>query len=96
MVLLRLACSMTVFIVDAERELPLFIRKALSNAASFVCTADRDTKDIIRLRSFSLDNEPGILIATICQAALTTSAATSFFDPIDIGDRSFADGSWRK
>jgi predicted acylesterase/phospholipase RssA len=56
-----------------------------------VCTADRDTKDIIRLRSYSLSDESTIR-ATICQAALATSAATTFFDPVQIGDRSFADG----
>lgn len=58
---------------------------------SFVCTADRDTKDIVRLRSYSLPDEPNIR-ATISQAALATSAATTFFDPVSIGDRSFADG----
>ncbi len=56
-----------------------------------MCTADRDTKDIIRLRSYSLSDESTIR-ATICQAALATSAATTFFDPVQIGDRSFADG----
>jgi hypothetical protein len=56
-----------------------------------VCTADRDTKDIVRLRSYSLPDEPNIR-TTICQAARATSAATTFFDPIRIGDRSFADG----
>jgi predicted acylesterase/phospholipase RssA len=29
---------------------------------------------------------------TICEAALATSAATTLFDPVSIGDRSFADG----
>lgn len=29
---------------------------------------------------------------TICEAALATSAATTFFDPVSIGNRSFADG----
>ncbi|KFY66945.1 hypothetical protein V496_01838, partial [Pseudogymnoascus sp. VKM F-4515 (FW-2607)] len=58
---------------------------------TFVCTADRDTKDIVRLRSYSLLDEPNIC-ATICQAALATSAATTFFDPVSIGDRTFADG----
>ncbi|OBT93612.2 hypothetical protein VE01_08085 [Pseudogymnoascus verrucosus] len=58
---------------------------------TFVCTADRDTKDIVRLRSYSLIDEPNIH-ATICQAALATSAATTFFDPVSIGDRAFADG----
>lgn len=58
---------------------------------TFVCTADRHTKDIVRLRSYSLPHEPNIN-ATICQAALATSAATTFFEPVNIGDRSFADG----
>ncbi|KAH9203663.1 acyl transferase/acyl hydrolase/lysophospholipase [Leptodontidium sp. 2 PMI_412] len=57
----------------------------------FVCTADRHTKDIVRLRSYSLPDEPNIP-ATICQAALATSAATTLFDPVTIGNRSFADG----
>ena len=61
-----------------------------SNEISFVCTADLDTKDIIRLRSYSLPHEPNIR-ATICQAALATSAATTFFDAVSIGDRTFAD-----
>ncbi|KAJ6181424.1 protein kinase subdomain-containing protein [Penicillium canescens] len=58
---------------------------------TFVCTADRHTKDIVRLRSYSLPHEPNIG-ATICEAALATSAATTFFEPVSIGDRSFADG----
>lgn len=58
---------------------------------TFVCTADRHTKEIIRLRSYSLPHAPNIR-ATICQAALATSAATTFFEPMNIGDRSFADG----
>jgi hypothetical protein len=66
------------------------IGKIPSNRASFVCTADRDTKDIVRLRSYSLPDEPNIR-ATICQAALATFAATTFFNPVSIGDRPFAD-----
>ena len=62
-----------------------------SNEISFVCTADRATKDIVRLRSYGLPDEPNVR-ATICQAALATSAATTFFDPVAIGNRSFADG----
>ncbi|KAF2196381.1 phospholipase, patatin family protein [Delitschia confertaspora ATCC 74209] len=57
---------------------------------TFVCAADRYTKDIVRLRSYTLPDEPDIR-ATICQAALATSAATTFFDPVSIGDLSFAD-----
>ncbi|KAH8694330.1 hypothetical protein GQ44DRAFT_719472 [Phaeosphaeriaceae sp. PMI808] len=48
---------------------------------------------MIRLRSYSLPDEPSIY-ATICEAALATSAATTFFDPISIGDRTFADGGF--
>jgi predicted acylesterase/phospholipase RssA len=66
-------------------------KKNHSYGISFVCTADRDTKDIVRLRSYSLPDEPNIQ-ATICQAALATSAATTFFEPVSIGGRTFADG----
>ncbi|KIM93182.1 hypothetical protein OIDMADRAFT_138250 [Oidiodendron maius Zn] len=71
------------------------IRKARGQSSdhiSFVCTADRNTKNIVRLRSYTLPDEPNIR-ATICQAALATSAATTFFDPVSIGDRSFADAA---
>jgi Patatin-like phospholipase len=61
------------------------------NEISFVCTADRDTKDIIRLRSYSLPDKPNIR-ATICQAALATLAATTFFKPVRIRDRTYTDG----
>jgi hypothetical protein len=81
---------MTVLNMDVERKY-IADRGNISNIASFVCTADRHTKDIVRLRSYSLPHEPNIR-ATICQAALTTSAATTFFEPVSIGDRSFADG----
>ena len=45
-----------------------------------------------RLRSYSLPEEPEIR-ATICEAALATSAATGFFDPVSIGNRHFVDGA---
>lgn len=32
---------------------------------------------------------------TICEAALATSAATSFFDPVQIGARQYVDGAFR-
>jgi hypothetical protein len=48
---------------------------------------------MVRLRSYSLPDEPNIR-ATICQAALATSAATTFFDAVRIGDRTFADGGF--
>lgn len=76
---------------DVERECSTDKRRCTSNDISFVCTADRATKLITRLRSYSLPEEPNIH-ATICQAALATSAATTFFEPVSIGDRTFADG----
>jgi hypothetical protein len=82
---------MTGLNVGAGRKCPADIRRRNSNDISFVCTADRDTKDIIRLRSYSLPDEPDIR-AAICQAALATSAATTFFEPVSIGNRNFADG----
>ncbi|KAG9570996.1 phospholipase, patatin family protein, partial [Aureobasidium melanogenum] len=57
----------------------------------FVCSVDHYTKGIVRLRSYDLPNEPSVR-PTICQAALATSAATTFFNPVVIGDRLFADG----
>ncbi|KAE9372602.1 FabD/lysophospholipase-like protein [Stipitochalara longipes BDJ] len=64
-------------------------KRCNSNKISYVCTVDRDTKDIIHLRSYSLPDELDIH-ATICQAALATSAATTFFEPVNIGNRMFA------
>jgi predicted acylesterase/phospholipase RssA len=58
-----------------------------------VCSIDRDTKDTVRLRSYSLPDELNIR-ATIWEAALATSAATSFFEPVRIGDRTLADGGF--
>jgi predicted acylesterase/phospholipase RssA len=43
----------------------------------------------VRLRSYG--NKAGTR-ATICQAARATSAATTFFEPVSIGARKFADG----
>jgi predicted acylesterase/phospholipase RssA len=82
---------MTALSEDVERECSADKRRHISNEISFVCTIDRDTKDIIRLRSYSLPDEPNIR-ATVCQAALATSAATTFFEPVSIGDRTFTDG----
>ena len=82
--------STTGLSADVERECPADMRRSNSDHISFVCTANRDTKDIIRLRSYSSD-EPNIR-ATIWQAGLATSAATSFFSPVSIGARTFADG----
>ncbi|KAI9652560.1 MAG: hypothetical protein M1821_008367, partial [Bathelium mastoideum] len=58
----------------------------------FVCTTAHETTGITRLRSYSLPNKPNIS-ATICEAALATSAATGFFDPVYIRARKFEDGA---
>ncbi|KAJ5917206.1 hypothetical protein N7466_010760 [Penicillium verhagenii] len=60
---------------------------------TFVCTTSRDTLQVTRLRSYSVPNED-ILPATICEAALATSAATGFFEPVTIGNRQFVDGAF--
>jgi hypothetical protein len=70
---------------------PARSRRNNTDDISFVCTVDQHTKDIVRLRSYNLTEEPNVP-ATICQAALATSAATTFFSPVSIGDRTFADG----
>ena len=59
---------------------------------SFVCTTAKETTGVTRLRSYSLPDELDIP-ATICDAALATSAATGFFDPVSIGARRFVDGA---
>jgi hypothetical protein len=84
---------MTGLSADVEREFSVDTRRTAPNETSFVCTIDRDTKDMVRLRSYGLPDEPNIR-ATICQAALATSAATTFFEAVSIGDRTFADGGF--
>lgn len=66
-------------------------RHTTNNLMSFVCTVDQNTKGIVRLRSYDLSDATRVP-ATICQAALATSAATTFFEPVRIGNRTFADG----
>ncbi|KAJ5851796.1 FabD/lysophospholipase-like protein [Penicillium soppii] len=67
----------------------LFNDQANRSCRVFVCSITQETKDIVRLRSYG--NKAGIR-ATICQAARATSAATTFFEPVSIGARRFADG----
>ena len=59
----------------------------------FVCTTAKDTLKVTRLRSYAVSNED-TLPATICQAALATSAATGFFNSAMIGDQHFVDGAF--
>jgi len=51
-----------------------------------------ETTAIKRLRSYSLTSHRDVP-ATICEAALATSAATSFFEPVHIGARKYVDGA---
>lgn len=62
------------------------------NGFSFVCATAKETTGITRLRSYSLSDELDIP-ASICEAALATSAATTFFDSVSIGARKFVDGA---
>jgi len=58
----------------------------------FVCATAKENTWITRLRSYSLPNAHD-LPATICEAALATSAATGFIDLVSIGARQFVDGA---
>lgn len=60
--------------------------------SSFVCAASKDLYGIQRLRSYSYHGKT-FLRSTICEAALATSAASGFFDPVQIGARRFVDGA---
>ncbi|KAJ5117958.1 hypothetical protein N7526_010981 [Penicillium atrosanguineum] len=60
---------------------------------AFVCTTSKDTLQIARLRSYDVTNEDTIP-ATICEAALATSAATGFFETVSIGEYKFVDGAF--
>ncbi|MCJ1383045.1 hypothetical protein MMC17_006158 [Xylographa soralifera] len=60
----------------------------------FVCCVAKDTGTAVRIRSYNQDLDPNIN-ATICQAALATSAATTFFDPVTIDGCQYIDGALR-
>ncbi|KUM60368.1 hypothetical protein ACN42_g6761 [Penicillium freii] len=70
----------------------LFNDQADRGCRVFVCSITQETKEIVRLRSYPIRNKPEIPV-TICQAARATSAATTFFEPVSIGARRFADGA---
>ncbi|CAO2649239.1 Nn.00g066240.m01.CDS01 [Neocucurbitaria sp. VM-36] len=59
---------------------------------TFVCSVAKEITGITRLRSYTLPEE-GNIPATICEAALATSAATGMFEPVSIGARQFVDGA---
>ena len=54
----------------------------------------KDTSDAVRIRSYDQVGR-GNIPATICEAALATSAATSYFDPVSIGASQYVNGAWR-
>ncbi|OJD18067.1 hypothetical protein AJ78_01897 [Emergomyces pasteurianus Ep9510] len=58
----------------------------------FVCATAFETKSIVRLKSYSLPGDAN-LNPTILDAARATSAATSFFEPANIGTRRYVDGA---
>jgi predicted acylesterase/phospholipase RssA len=59
-----------------------------------VCATAKETKGTTRLRSY--ESISGFDVpATILEAALATSAASSYFDPVIIGSRTFVDGGLR-
>lgn len=88
---LRQICSTTAKSEDVGRKYRKCTKRYVTNDNSFVCTVDQNTKSIVRLRSYALSDESNIPVS-ICQAALATSAATTFFKPVHIGNRIFADG----
>lgn len=57
-----------------------------------MCAATKETSETTRLRSYDLPGRMNIE-STILEAALATSAATGFFDPVSIGARHFVDGA---
>ncbi|KAI9771206.1 MAG: hypothetical protein M1839_002865 [Geoglossum umbratile] len=70
----------------------LFNNGKLRGCRTFVCTVAKETAGITCLRSYTSPDEHDIP-ATICEAALATSAATGFFDVVSIGARQFVDGA---
>ena len=70
------------------------ISSSLSDTVSFVCATSVESSHVTRLRDYDLPGKPkGNLGITIVDAALATSAASIFFDRVQIGDRFFRDGA---
>ncbi|RSM08652.1 hypothetical protein CEP52_004611 [Fusarium oligoseptatum] len=59
---------------------------------TFVCAASKSPRSTFRLRSYK-PLEKSSVSATICEAALATSAASTFFDSVRIGNMEFVDGA---
>ncbi|KAI1472500.1 FabD/lysophospholipase-like protein [Daldinia caldariorum] len=75
-----------------SKETDLFNDQVGRKCKVFVCTIAHENRAIVRLRSYNMRGELDIPV-TITDAALATSAATTFFDPVNIGARKFADGA---
>ncbi|KAH8653144.1 acyl transferase/acyl hydrolase/lysophospholipase [Tricladium varicosporioides] len=69
-----------------------FYNKELRDCRTFVCATARETAGPNRLRDYELPDRSNNDTATIVQAALATSAAPSFFDPVTIDGRTYVDG----
>jgi predicted acylesterase/phospholipase RssA len=63
----------------------------ITNAARFVYATAKVTSVIWRLRTYDSKRHVPVINPKIWQAALATSAATSFFDPAEIDGLQFAD-----
>jgi predicted acylesterase/phospholipase RssA len=63
-----------------------------TNLPRFVCVKAKETNHISRLRAYRLRGRSPDM-ATIWEAALATSAAPTFFDPVQIGERTYVDGA---
>lgn len=59
---------------------------------SFVCAMSHETKNIVRLRDYTHDGTRDTK-TTVLKAAMATSAATTFFEPVFIGKRKFVDAA---
>ena len=60
---------------------------------SMVCCKAAETNHTVRLKNYTLQHDPNpTVLPTITQAAMATSAAVSFFDPVVIGHRTYLDG----
>jgi len=70
----------------------LFNDKQEHKCRVFVCATAKETGSTTRLRSYTVPGELDVN-ATIVEAALATSAATTLFEPVTIGRREFVDGA---
>ncbi|KAF2726695.1 phospholipase [Polyplosphaeria fusca] len=64
-----------------------------SGCRVMVCACAKETKGTVRIRSYASSRSDPNVAPTVCQAALATSAATQFFDPVTIGARTYVDGA---